>query len=333
LGPFPPLLSQTLLLLADRLAGADAAKFWGIVLCLALLSLTCFRWGFRRFRWARLLEDTPTARVETAPQGYVEVSGRGAARTDRSLHCPLTSTPCLWYRYRIECRRTDSRGERKGSSWSTVELEQSREAFWLEDATGRCLVVPAGAEITPTVRKRWYGDSARPEGAATLSALFAKFRYTEELLLPGGDIHVLGWFETIRPGMGNAEAEVNDKLRRLKEDHAALLERFDRNKDGDISVEEWDEAREAIRREVLNARSLAKPADPVHTVTVPSDPSLPFLVAGVPQSSLAGKYRWQAVLALALFFLAGAAAARLVERRSSRRASLSAPSKSGTLKV
>ena len=48
-------------------------QFWMGVLAIAAPLL--FYFGFRNWRVARLIDDTPVSRVRSAAQGYVELSG------------------------------------------------------------------------------------------------------------------------------------------------------------------------------------------------------------------------------------------------------------------
>src|SRR5690554_6778645 len=70
-------------------------------------------------RWSRIrhLLDTPTSRIRSAAQGYVELVGVLRSGPVENLSAPLTGEPCLWWRYRIEEYRSNG----KRSSWSLVE--------------------------------------------------------------------------------------------------------------------------------------------------------------------------------------------------------------------
>ena len=56
---------------------------------------------FRRWRQQRLVEDTPAARIRSAAQGYVRLSGRAQAADGKPLRAPLTGRRCVWWTYRI----------------------------------------------------------------------------------------------------------------------------------------------------------------------------------------------------------------------------------------
>src|SRR5436190_14925139 len=98
----------------------------------------CFLASFRFLRQARLIEDTPTARLRSAPQGYVELEGIARLMDGPPIICPLTSTRCLWWYYRVEEKVRSGKNE----SWKTIDKKTSDDFFLLEDDTGTCIVNP-----------------------------------------------------------------------------------------------------------------------------------------------------------------------------------------------
>lgn len=122
-------------------------------------ALCCFYLIWRNFTRARLIDDTPTARLRSAPQGYIELQGQARCLPDKPVFAPLTGSACVWYRFRIE-REESSR--RSGSRWSEVEAGRSEVPFVLQDTTGECLVDPRHAEVTPVIKKVWHGSSRWP---------------------------------------------------------------------------------------------------------------------------------------------------------------------------
>lgn len=248
----------------------------------------------RMFRRAHWIEDLPTSTLRGAAQGYAEFSGRGTALKDMPLFSPLSGLACLWYRYRIEKRVTHRTSHGVRGTWETLTKAESDRAFLLEDNAGQCLVHPAGAEITPHYREIWHGGVPHPGGKPSIPKRWmvsiGDYRYTEELILPAENLYVLGWFESLQPGP-TLETEFRESLARLKTSREELLHRFDRDRDGTISAEEWDEAREAVKMELLRARAEKPAEESIQTLTVPADRSLPFLISTISQASLLRRYQ------------------------------------------
>src|SRR5579872_1759103 len=104
------------------LSGAAQARIVaGVLGAVALFALRGF---FVRLRRDRLVADTPLVRIRSAAQGYVKVTGRAAPAGAAPTAAPLTSRPCVWWRYEIAHRETDSRGN---SRWSVVDQAASTE--------------------------------------------------------------------------------------------------------------------------------------------------------------------------------------------------------------
>ncbi len=113
----------------------------------AAIALGCAYGSFSRLHSARIIEDTPTSKIRSAHQGYVELIGFAKTGATELLLSGLSQTPCLWYRYNIE--RYESSG--KNSHWRSVERKTSEQPFILNDGTGDCIVYPDRAEMMLTV--------------------------------------------------------------------------------------------------------------------------------------------------------------------------------------
>ncbi|MDP2057122.1 MAG: hypothetical protein Q8K35_05110, partial [Thiobacillus sp.] len=116
---------------------------WQISFVLA--GLTSFWAWYANLRRYRTVADTPTSRIASAPQGYIELFGRGRQPPGVGLVCPISGLSCLWYRYRVE--------RKNGDRWEYVESGVSHDTFGVDDDSGSVLVDPDGAEIL-TSRKQ-----------------------------------------------------------------------------------------------------------------------------------------------------------------------------------
>lgn len=264
-------------------AATQARVVAGVLGALALVALRGF---FVRLRRDRLVADTPLMRIRSAAQGYVKVAGRAAPAGQSPTASPLTSRPCVWWSYEISHRERDSKGN---SRWSTVEKAASAELFLLSDQDGQCLVGPVQAEITPTTRQVWYGDTARPSGPPGPASPFSgDWRYTERLLGVNDQLCVIGDLRS-HSEVGDLSSATAAKLKEWKQDQQALLGRFDSNHDGRIDTAEWESARAAAARE--------SQADTLHTrvarISVISKPvnGQPFLIAPLSPAGLEKRER------------------------------------------
>lgn len=266
-----------------------------LVLALALTCLACSFFAYRAWARARSLSNTVRARVRSAPHGYVELYGNtGFAQPvpDQKKSAPLTGRASVWWRYHIY--------EREGRSWSRVDFGASDAAFLLQDDTGACLIDPRGAEVTPTARQVWYGSESWPSAPySTGLGMGGRYRYVEERIHEADGVCVLG--ELAATGGladGGAEAQIAALLHDWKSDPATLLRRFDHDGDGQLNAQEWEQAREAARTQVIGQRAqtplvkqMARPRD-----------GRPYLLAARTPDGLARRYRWQTAACLAGFF-------------------------------
>lgn len=262
-----------LLALAGKAAQRDV--WLGALTGIAALALIAWTAALRR---RHAIAGTPTSRIASAAQGYVELHGTGRPLDINPLHSPLSGQACLWYRYQVERRTSDNK-------WERVEQDHSHASFVLDDGSGTCLVDPGGAEIVTRHRRRWsQGD----------------YRYVEWTLQQQDRIYVLGNFETRHPGQGlDAGADVRDLLAEWKQDRPGLLRRFDLNHDGQVDEREWELARRLARGEVtkLHRELMAQPE--LHIVQ--GAPGSLYLISNHEPEKLARRYLWFAVLQLAVF--------------------------------
>jgi len=294
---------------------ADPSEFWFWLLALGVAVVGGGRFAFRWLHIARMLEDTPTSRIRSAAQGYVELVGRSQSLAGAPNLAPLTQRPCVWWRYRVQRRTsTQSKGKRR-TEWATVNSGRSEQPFRLDDGTGVCLVQPAGAEVLTAENTTWYGDTPWPTHAPGQGTTFGEreYRYYEERIYEHEQVHLLGQFRTLT-GTANTtqDADIGALLAEWKQDQPALAKRFDADRDGTVSLEEWERAREAARQAVTQ-RHLERPVPPaLHVVSRPDEGQL-FLVAAYPQQELAKRYRRKAMVAFAGFAVATYALAWLLQ--------------------
>ncbi|GAO36116.1 hypothetical protein SCT_1515 [Sulfuricella sp. T08] len=246
----------------------DSREAWPIILGL-ISAISFFAWVGNQRR-SRLILDTPTSRIVSAAQGYVELTGRAKQAHDVPLLSKLTLLPCVWYRYIIEQERNDDKG------YEIVERGSSDDTILIDDGSGQCFIDPDYAEIITSHKQVWKkGD----------------YRYTEYLLSPLDTLYAIGEFTTL--GGPNSDLDFKGDLSALltewKRDKASLHERFDLNNDGQIDPREWELAVLAAKREVAKQHGEIRLKDGVHLLRKPKDGRL-FLLSNLPEERLARKY-------------------------------------------
>lgn len=241
-------------------------------------------------RRRRLMEDLPTARIRSAPQGYVELQGRAQA-DETTVLSQLTGTRCAWHRWRVERRGTEGRSQQ----WELEEQGSSDTQFSIDDGSGSCLVDPEGAEFRVVNRRTWvgpYGVTPPTPGAPVMFAGDADHRYTEELIVPGETVHAIGAFASLDPLQGSAHDDVRELVVAWKTD-PGMRARFDTNRDGELDMDEFAVLRAAAEQEVAAARREQAVRPQTHVLRRPTDGGL-YLISTIPAATLSRRLRWQA---------------------------------------
>lgn len=265
----------------------ESATAW--TACLGLIALAALVGWISALRRRRAITDTPTSRIASAAQGYVEIHGRGRPFDDNPLCSPLTALPCLWYRFQVE--EADH-----NNSWRTVAEGESDASVLVDDGSGTVLIAPDHAEIISRHKEVWTRDGRR---------------YTEWKLLAGDPIYALGDFATIGGSHLelNADADLRELLGNWKASPQTLRQRFDLDGDGELSVEEWQLARAAARREVAAQHREARRQPDVHILRRPAE-NRPHLISNIDPERLTRRFGWWSAYHLAAFLAALAAIPR-----------------------
>lgn len=276
----------------------------------------------------RRVAATPVSAVALAEDGYRALEGTLEAIGGSSLAAPLTGAPCAWYHAKVEVyrrRTTTSQG-----TWNTLRETTSLHPFLLRDGTGVAVVLPDGAEVTPTDRSVWYGPdpvpadrnpsrfkpTESPEGMVRVhGGRSHRYRYTEERMYAGDPLYALGNL-TKQPWDEEDEEEADDGLDEAASDRG-IAGRAARDVGGEedegeageqrLGGEESGETTSAMawgpgwngdeRYEELRARAAALTARRIERGR-----SGPFILSTTPRQAMLEPQRlgWKAALAVAL---------------------------------
>jgi hypothetical protein len=304
-------LTEQILLMTD-------GKFWAITSISIAVAVGGFYFAFYYLRRARIIEDTPTASVRSAHQGYVELAGSAAHMADEPIYAPLTHLPCCWYSYKVE--RLDDK------KWHLADQGTSDDLFLLRDETGECIIDPEDADVTTDNKDVWYGSgsSAAPsinhklpsswqlmlKLGQTLSSdmsMGARYRYTEKRIHAGDQLYGLGLFKTLDE-MDHIQhrSEISrELLREWKQDKSSLLFEFDRNRDGKIDQHEWEQVRRKAEEQARTEYQQLLDGSIIHTLSDTGSRTHPFLLSTLPEFDLARRFRKYVIFSVPSFFLGG----------------------------
>ena len=120
----------------------------------------------------RVAARAPHATVIQAAPGWVVLKGVVQPLPDRAPLISSTGQTCVWFRFR---EKGQTRIKSRNSGGSTTRYESQRP-FLLVDDTGKCLVLPEGADVSGGTSTKQLGD-------------------TETVIRPGDSVTILGYFQ------------------------------------------------------------------------------------------------------------------------------------------
>ena len=295
-----------------------------IVISLIALSIICalsLYSIFRFFHRSRIIDDTPTSKIRSAHQGFVELEGVGLMMKGTPIISPINKQPCLWYSFKIEQKVTETinvsnKNIHHDNKWETIDSAVSDNLFLLNDGSGICVIDPDGATITPSYSKTWYGpkqhhmtDVVSASASTVLNSLMSNnnYRYSEKRIDVGADLYVLGLFKTVggRNEKLDKAAEVRDLLASWKQKPAVLLARFDENGDGEIDMQEWQAVMQSAQQEISESLKERLVQAEIHTLSKPLDSRRPYILSVENQDTISNKYRWYSRAGIFTFFASG----------------------------
>lgn len=281
----------------DTLSQTDAIIFFSVS---SILVVAWFFLIFYFLKRARLIEDTPTSKIRSAAQGYVELVGAVSVGETGELISPLSDNPCVWFEYKVQRYN----GGSKDSRWETINHGTSGLPFQINDKSGICTIHPDGADVITEHVRTWYGDSINLLEIKQRSrkSLFAKlnknrYRYIERFIYIHDVIYALGYFESL--GGGRNIPAVHDMtgtvIREWKKDYATILKNYDADNSGDIDQAEWEKVRSDATQEAEKRRQKLSLTPTSHILHRPKGKKKPFILSNRSQKVLTKRFRYYAI--------------------------------------
>ncbi len=271
------------------------------VILVAAIIATLWK-GFAFLKRYRLITGTPTSKIRSAHQGYVEVIGHIVEGEYGPLTAPLSGRECVWYSYNIS--RLKSGGKTK--SWHIEDSGKSDAWFQISDNTATGLVDPTGAIVRTDNTRTWYGDTPHPNQSTNqksgfdLSAILtqdlsgSRYRYQETLLFTHEQIYALAQFQSVGGGrhLPPIKKLSGEVVREWKQSYDDLLQRFDSNNDQKLDMQEWSNVQQAAQQEASKRRREMEAAPTMHVLSCPSEKEHPYLLSTLDEEKLATRYGW-----------------------------------------
>ncbi|MEW6378908.1 MAG: hypothetical protein AB1611_04805 [bacterium] len=216
-----------------------------VSLGLLSLGLILFIHSFVLLQRKKIIENCPTSKIRSMPMGQVEIKGH--ARQKYYLKSPHTLTDCVYYSYKVyeKVRRKDE---------YRCVLKESADSglvpFYLEDETGKALVLPGEAIIHAGTSQTMLGDPLVKIFGASPSCSGTEREIVETVIPVGQPLYVIGFARRLKVSSQEKKKMLIEKIRSLKADQGRLKQ-YDLDRDGTLSQEEWDAARKKMEEDVL----------------------------------------------------------------------------------
>ena len=316
-------MSDVFLALKHWAKTGPADDFWLWAIGLLIAALVSFVFSFITLHRKRIIEDTPTSKIRSAAQGYIELIGHGQLMEGQPIIAPLTGTICTWYKYSVDEHRQSG----KNSKWVTIRSGTSEELFLIKDDTGQCIIDPEDAHVTSVNKDVWHSSEVNPQGSPLAVkkkktffsglGLNRRYRYTEERLHTDESLYAIGLYKTV--GGAGTKFDINEDVRELirewKTDSEALIKKFDADNNGAIDLQEWQKVRQAAYDHVVEMHGKQKSLPPVNIMTKTNDSRRPYILSAVEENDLIRRLHIYSVLLLSLFILCGSISTWLISMR------------------
>jgi hypothetical protein len=255
--------------------------------------------GFKLLRIERQIRNTPLSKVRSMAMGMVELFG--LAHAAQKIVDPIYSLPCVFFKIKVEERR----GSGKHAKWVTLfNADTSVVPFFLEDSTGRALVIPGGADLQrpPTIKCHtgfWSNNDDAFVGqfiSKVGGGSAAMVRLEAYILREGDPVFLLGYTAPVSNSASNYTVSSEDAALQIKQS-PSLLASLDTNHDGQVDSQEWSAGLKAIKGEMEHKRmkeELAKEKkkeEPVPPIVSKSPEGL--LILGADEGDILRALSWK----------------------------------------
>lgn len=170
----------------------------GYIVVVLFFSTWMIKKGFVRWKQKKWIRDTPTQDIESLSIGPSEIKGRFDAKDD-PLSAPFSDEECVYYKYRIQ----EYKHSGDDKSWQTIDRGSSHTPMYVDDGTGRVLVIPHEETYFEVKSEdtNEYGSSRSPpnskikqfvENNDEIDKTDNKRKYREEIIKNKEDGYVFG---------------------------------------------------------------------------------------------------------------------------------------------
>jgi len=254
--------------------------------------LMVFGWGiisflnsFKQLHEKRLFKNIPTSTVRGLAMGLVELTGR--AEKINPLQSPFTRNACVYYRYTVE----QYRYRVMTGYYAVIAKGDSADCpFWLDDGTGKIMVLPQGMELITPMNYQFEVTLGNPLPDNLVNFMKRHnlkykgligdrlLRFKEWFVAPDQPVCVLGTARKVQDPIGDHKKKLIQRLDEIKHVPRKLRE-ADTDHDGNVSSEEWDAVVKNVERELLDEELTSIPQECPTDVCIGQEAGQPFVIS------------------------------------------------------
>lgn len=281
-------------------------EFYIFSAVLSVIVIIVFYQMVKHYKYARLIENVPTAKIRSAPQGYVELIGTARLMDGPPIISPVSGTRCVWFRYTIEEQVTEYEGKgRIRTRWKVIKKHSSDDIFLLDDTSDQCVIDPDDAKVITKRKNRWYKRDSFPAR-----------RYTEWTVLEGDYLYALGDFQTVASVEDSSLKNLmTATLKEWKQDPNDLLHRYDINRDGQLSQQEWEKARQDAHHQAKTKIGAMAHEKQLSILKASTHKNQPFILSTESEINLINHHKRIAYACVLGFFVVGICLVWMINQR------------------
>lgn len=189
----------------EQTIGRWIAGIFGLIAC------ACYWMAAAQTEKRDAMVDTPTTPAgQVDREGYFEV--KGEVGCDDPLDTPHSDTPSVAYLFQVINRYEETYQDRDGHTRTRIveevqHEERKQRTFWIQDASGRLLVNPEGAELDVDVIVSRAMDGAAPAHMGPAPRLGTRRRLIERRRQVQG-IELGQWLYAIGPVQADPQGAI-----------------------------------------------------------------------------------------------------------------------------
>lgn len=251
----PPILMGPLItiLIASLGIASEAETIEPLPVAALSLGIILYIYSFVLNKRKMVMKNIPTSKIKTMVMGEIEINGITKAKYH--FNAPFSFQKCVYYSYEVyKWVWSDNKRKQVLVAWGN----SGNTPFYATQDGAKVLINPKGAIMHGGVKHTFNGNNITANIAFS-KYLTGDYKIVERHIPVGISLYIIGFAKPNRFSAKLKKINFIERLKKLK-NNKEKLKTFDKNNDGIIDDDEWDNAKEALR-EVMYLESLKEKED------------------------------------------------------------------------